>query len=275
MTALRCLSAILLFFAPAPPALAQLTPLAEGGARNLALGRASTALGGDVWGLQNPASGAAIQESAAGLFASQAFGLAELRVAAVAVAHPMPFGTLVGGARTYGFDDFREKVFGIGFARPIPVSATRHLHAGLALRHTSVSIPEFMSTGTLGVSAGLLVDLVPGLTFGASATNLNRPELSPADPLESRLDAGLAFRPHEQALVLAAVSKDIDFPLSVRAGLEVQPVEVLFLRAGFSTEPSRFSGGVGVSLGLLRADIAAEWHDVLGLTPAFELGVRW
>lgn len=259
----------------AAPAAAQLTPLAEGGARSLALGRATTALDHDPWGLYNPAAWAALERGSAAVFASQAFGMPELRLGAAAIAHPVPYGVASGYARTYGFDEFRETVLGVGFARAFPVSPTRTVQAGAALRYTGVSIPEFGSSGALGLSLGLLAEVVPGLTVGAHALNINRPELSRYDPLESRLDAGLAFRAHERGLLLLAVSKDLDFPLSWRGGLEVRPVDVLHVRAGFATEPVRFSAGVGITFLQIRADLAAERHDVLGWTPAFEVAVSW
>ena len=259
----------------AGPASAQLVPLAEGGARTLALGRAGTALSGDVWGHHNPASQAGLSGRAAGAFASQAFGLSELRVGAVAYAEPTRFGTFSGTARTYGFEDFRETHFGIGYARAFPVSASRSVHAGLALGYTSVSITEFGSGGALGLSLGAMMEVLPGLDFGFHAYNLNRPELTEFDPLRSGLEVGLAYQAVEQALLLFSVDKDVDFPVSFRGGLEVQPVDVLFLRAGFTTEPVRFSTGVGVAVGILRADVAAERHDVLGWTPAFGFGVQF
>ena len=269
------LSVLCALVGSAGPASAQLIPLAEGGARTLALGRAATALSGDVWGHYNPASPAGLPGRAASAFASQAFGLSELRVGAVAYAEPTRFGTFSGTARTYGFEDFRETHFGIGYARAFPVSASRSIYAGLALGYTSVSITEFGSGGALGVSLGAMMEVLPGLDFGFHAYNLNRPELTEFDPLRTGLEVGLAYRAVEQALVLFSVDKDVDFPLSFRGGLEVQPVDVLFLRAGFTTEPVRFSTGVGVAVGILRADVAAERHDVLGWTPAFGFGVQW
>lgn len=272
LRALALLAALLL----AVPAQAQLIPLAEGGARALALGRAATALEGDVWGHYNPASWATLPGRAGAAFASQAFGLSELRVAAVAVAEPTRYGTVAATARTYGFEDFRETAVGLGYGRAIPVSASRHLHAGLHLRYTTVSISDgFGSAGALGLSLGAMMEVVPGLQFGFLAQNVNRPEISDLDPLQSTLDVGLAYRPIEQALVLVSVAKDLDYPVSFRGGLEVQPVDELFLRAGVSTEPVRFSTGVGVAVGILRADVAAERHETLGWTPAFGFGVQF
>lgn len=256
-------------------ASAQLVPLAEGGARALALGRAATALDGDAWGHYNPASWATLPGRAGAAFASQAFGLAELRTGALALAEPTRFGTFAATARTYGFEDFRETAVGLGYARAIPVSAARVLHAGLHLRYHAVSITDYGSAGALGVSLGVLTEVVPRLQFGFLARNVNRPEYSELDPLQTSLDVGLAYRPIDEAAVLFSVAKDLDYPVSFRGGLEVQAVNELALRAGFSTEPVRFSGGIGVALGILRADVAAERHEVLGWTPAFGVGVQF
>ena len=273
MLRLLCLVALLLL--GAGPARAQLVPLAEGGARTLALGRAATALRGDVWAHYNPASPAALPGRAASAFASQAFGLSELRVGAVAYAEPTRWGTFAATARTYGFEDFRETHFGLGYARAVPISASRSIHVGASVGYTTVAITDYGSAGAFGISAGALMEVLPGLDFGFHAYNLNRPEFSQFDPLWSGLNVGLAYRPVEQALVLLSVDKDVDFPISFRGGVEVQPVDVLSLRAGFTTEPVRFSTGVGVAVGILRADVAAERHEVLGWTPAFGFGVQF
>lgn len=259
----------------APAASAQMVPVSDGGARLLALGRAGTAVSGDVWGMSNPAAWAGMPGATASVFVARPFGLSELQTVAAAAAHPTPVGTIALLARSYGFEDFRETVLGVGFGRGIPISPTRELQAGIALRYTGVSIPDFGSSGAIGLSAGLIVELLPGMSFGAHALNLNRPQLSDFDPLESRLDAGLLYEAHPAARVLLAVSKDLDFPLSLRGGLEVQPVDILFARAGFTTEPTRFSAGAGFNLAMLRADVAFEHHQVLGWTPAVEVGLRW
>jgi hypothetical protein len=271
---LRCLTFGLLLFG-ASSACAQLIPLAEGGARTLALGRAAVALRGDVWAHYNPASPAGLPGRAASAFASQAFGLAELRVGAVAYAEPTPWGTFAGTARTYGFEDFRETHFGVGYARAVAISASRSVHVGATLGYTAVSITDYGTAGAVGLSLGVLTEVLPRLDFGFHAYNLNRPEFSEFDPLRSGLNVGLAYRPVDTALVLLGVDKDVDFPISFRGGVEVQPVEVLSLRAGFTTEPVRFSTGVGVGVGVLRADVAAERHEVLGWTPAFGFGVQF
>ncbi|HMB90463.1 MAG TPA: hypothetical protein VKP65_06430 [Rhodothermales bacterium] len=115
----------------------------EGGARAAALGGAATALPADVWGHGNPASWATLPGRAISFFATEAFGLSALRLGAVQYVEPTRFGAFSAGARTFGFEDYRETRFLVGFARGFSLGTTRRFHAGLRLRYHQVSIPEY------------------------------------------------------------------------------------------------------------------------------------
>ncbi|MEM9997492.1 MAG: hypothetical protein AAF809_07300 [Bacteroidota bacterium] len=262
-----------------PTALAQ---LAEGGARALALGRATVALGDDAWGHYNPATWSTLDQGTVALFASQPFGLAELRIAGLAAAYPTPYGTAALTARTYGFEDYRETTLGLGLARAVPLSRARRLHLGVHARLHTLSISEgFGSSNTLTVSAGALVQVVEGVQFGVHARNALAPrdadaKLDAPISTEPGLGLGLAYTPIPDATVLLAIDKSIeDQPASVRGGLEVRPIDVLAIRAGFTTAPARLSLGVGVNLTRVQAALAFENHDALGWTPAVDLTVRF
>ena len=110
------------------------------------------------------------------------------------------------------------------------------------------------------------------ITAITSCTNTSNPAVM----------VGVAFRPSAASLVLLDVEKDLDFPLVVRGGVEVRPVDALALRVGAATgvegdagAPTRVSFGAGVRSGPVHADVAAEWHDALGVSPAFTLGVAF
>lgn len=262
--------------------------LAEGGARAMALGRAGTALEGEVWGEFNPAAWGSLERNTADVFASQAFGISELRVVALAVAAPTRYATFAANARTYGFSDYRETRIGLGAARRFPLSSSRSIHVGLSAHMHSVSIDGFGSTSTISASAGAQVDVLPTLRAGLQARNVSRIGRSEESDLASPLSAapaiaaGLAFRAAERATVALDAEKDLDFPVAIRAGVEVWVIDILALRGGFATgltssggAPTRLSGGIGVRSGMIRADVAAEYHETLGLTPAVSVGVEF
>lgn len=260
----------------AEPAAAQ---LAEGGARRLAMGRAGVALGGEAWGVANPATWATLSDRRLALEGSQAFGLADLRLGAASAAVPLSVGTVAVSGRTFGGSDHRETRVVAGFARPLALSRSRQLEIGLAVGLESASTDGFGSASTLLLDAGVQGDLLPSLRLGLSARNLlgvgrgAEADLQRSVSTVPTLAAGLAFTPSERAMMVLDAYQDLDRGLSVRAGVEAAPVEVLALRVGVSTQPVRYTAGLGVTAGPARVDLAVEQHETLGLTPAFGVEV--
>jgi hypothetical protein len=247
----------------------------QGGARAGALGQATTALAADAWSHANPAGRAAVDRRAISLVASEGFGLAELRLSALALVFPTPIGTFAGGAQSFGYDAYRENRVRAGFARRFAIGPSRHLLVGLDVVYYQNRIEEYGSASAVGLTVGWLAPVIPGLHAGFCMSNVNAPSLAEGEELERSIAIGFMYHPIPRMRVLIDAIKDVRFPLSFRAGLEVQPVSLLFLRAGVATEPVRFSTGVGVHLGVLNADVAAERHELLGWTPGVSVSVGW
>jgi hypothetical protein len=262
---------------------AQAQVLATGGVRALSMGRTGVALQGEAWGHHNAGAWSALEGRRVGLMASQQYALSELRLLSVAVAQPVALGgrrqfVAAVTAETFGFEDYRETTVGLGAARRVGLGGSRVLHVGVHAEYFSLSIPDYVSRGLFAVSVGVQGEAVRGLTLGLAARRLGHTadDLGVPASMVPALAAALAYQPSEKGLVTLGVEQDLgDFPLSVRGGVEILPVPVLALRAGFTTAPERFSAGVGLQLGGLRADLAAENHQDLGLVPAIELGFAW
>lgn len=267
---------LLLLFAGvwAVPSMTHAQVSLQAGPRLMALGGGGTAVAGDLWGGSNPAAWAGLSSRQLGFFAGQAFGLAELRLGAVRAAQPLPWVTAVVGAQTFGFDQFREYQFPVGLARAVSLGTTRALAVGAEARYTHVSIPGYGSDGAAGLTLGAQVQVMRTLRAGAQAVNLNAPTLGSGDELPRLLHIGLAYHPQDAFLLVLDAVKDVLFPVSYRGGVEVQPVESLTLRGGVATQPTRFTAGLGVHVGRLTANVAAERHDVLGWSPAVGLLLR-
>ncbi|MEO0557270.1 MAG: hypothetical protein AAF170_03700 [Bacteroidota bacterium] len=265
-----------LTLAAAAPALAQ---LAEGGARRLALGRAGVALGGEAWGVANPATWATLADRRLALEGSQAFGLADLRLGAASAAVPTSFGTLAVSGRSFGGSVHRETRVVAGIARPLALSRVRALDVGLAVGVESASTEGFGSASTVLLDAGVQGDLLPALRLGLSARNLlglgrgAETDLQRSVSTVPTLAVGLAYTPSDHAVLVLDALQDLDRGLSMRAGAEARPVDVLALRVGVSTQPVRYTAGLGVLAGPARVDLAVEQHETLGLTPAFGVEV--
>lgn len=258
----------------AAPATAQ---YAEGGARVLALGRAGVALGPGAWAHTNPAAWSGLEGYRLGVQASRAFGLGELSLGALSAAAPTPLGAVGVSARTYGFDERRETRVVLGLARPVPLTGTRGLDLGVTVGYEAATTAGYESVGAVLLSGGLQADLLPALRGGLAARNVlaffrdDDEDLRHSAATVAGLTVGLAYAPSDRATLVLDADQDQDFGLSVRAGAEVIPVEALALRVGVSDNPGRLTAGAGVRLGGLRADVAVERHETLGLTPAFGL----
>jgi hypothetical protein len=246
----------------------------QAGPRLMALGGGGTAVAGDLWGGSNPATWAGLPSRQLGLFAGQAFQLAELRLGAVRAAQPLPWMTAVVGAQSFGFDQFRELQFPVGVAREVTLGTTRALAVGAEARYTHVSIPGYGSNGAVGLTVGAQVQVVRTMRVGLQATNLNAPALGSGDELPRVLQVGLAYQPQDAFLLVLDAVKDVLFPVSYRGGVEVQPVESLILRGGAATQPTRFTTGLDLHVGRLTVHVAAERHHVLGWSPAVGLLLR-
>lgn len=244
----------------------------------MAMGRTGVALGGETWGQANPSTWADAAR-AVGVEASQAYGLSELRIAGASASAPLRFGTLAASGRVYGTDGYSETRLAIGLGRNVALSRTRRLAVGILVGYDAVSLGDYGSSGSVAVAVGVQGDVTPRVRAGAVLRNalglLDDAETDLLRPLGAvpAVSAGLALRPSDRALLALDVEQDLDGELSVRAGLEAKVVEALALRAGVGTAPVRYSAGVGFVAGPLRADVAAEVHEALGLTPAVSLQV--
>jgi hypothetical protein len=246
-----------------------------GGGAYVGMAGATTALPGDAWGHANPAAWSTVERPTVALFASEAYGLSELRVGAL---HgTLPFGNNAASAsvQTFGFEDYRETTFLVGGARAFSLGTSRLIHVGASVRTQTMRIPGFGSTAASGVSVGALVDVVPTLSFGVSALNVNGPEVAGEYAMDRTLRMGLAYQAAEQAVVTADLVETANFPASFRGGVQITPHRLIQLRVGVATEPTRFAGGVGITVGPLRADVAAEQHQELGWSPALSLQTSW
>ncbi len=257
------------------PAHGQSTYDLYGHARSDALGNSTTALPSATGVQANPAALATLSTSTASFYARQGFGLAALRYGAAHIALPFDWGTVSSGLSSFGFEDYREVHASAGYARAFSFGTARAVRTGVTLRYYHTSIPGYGNASTVGVHLGLGVQLLRSLHLGAYATNVNGASLGDDTPLPRTLAVGIYYRAFSSVRVTADLFKDVRFPATVRGGIEVRPVDPLFLRAGLTTTPARFTGGVGVRLGPLSAALAAEQHQTLGWSPSVTLQVDW
>jgi len=239
------------------------------------LGQATTASPLERGVHANPGASAAASQGTVAFYARENFGFSILRYGSVSITAPTGRGTVMAGASTVGFEEYRESHFSAGYANGFSLGTSRRIYMGVTLRYYHTRIKNFGSAGSVAINPGLLVQILPSLHLGAHAVNVNRASLTAEEPLPQTFSLGLSYTALDHVRIVVDAFKDVAFPATGRFGIEVRPVDVLHLRAGMTTEPTRFTWGAGIQLGPILADVAAERHQELGWSPSAALQVQW
>jgi len=242
------------------------------GARDLAMGSTTVAHQGSKWSLfSNPAladSGA----STLSIYAMQFSGFSELTDMAAVFTLPVKFGTASAGIHRFGFELFSENRFLIGFK-----SSISRFHYGIVLNYQSVSFGGgYSSASAIGINVGFAADIFENLSLGARATNVNQPVFRGSDEsLPRDLSIGFNYRINQSLVTAFDVVKDVQFPVSVRFGIEAEILQEFYGRAGLTTDPVTYSAGFGYSPSVWSVNVAVQRHELLGISPAVDLSIQF
>lgn len=245
------------------------------GARELAVGQATTGLQGTNWSMFGNPALMSQEEQSISFFGVRYFGLSEISDMAASVTYPIKYGVIGAGAHRYGFDLFNENRMRLGYK-----NAFQGFHFGTILNYSHVvQGGGYGSAGALGVDVGVAAPVVSDLWIGAKATNVNQPEYGSRnnEKLPRELSIGLSYQLSDIALFTTDVVKDVQFPISYRGGIEATIIDELVGRVGITTEPQTFSAGIGYNSDLWAANIAVQRHEnpALGYSPAIDFKITW
>jgi len=235
------------------------------GAKPISLGGAFTSLANNSNAVYfNPAGISQIPFREVSVFYSPApFGLKELANGSVNYVEPTKFGSFGLSAKTYGFELYKE----------ITVTATysnnykKKIFYGANINYYNLKIQNYGSASTFGIDIGGLAYLTDFLRWGFAAFNLNRPKIGTQDDkLPQVYRTGVSIQPRKELNFVLDVEKDTRYTASLKAGIEYSLYDMIDLRAGIGTEPTKFSGGVGLYYSIFEIDYGFYNHQDLGLT---------
>jgi hypothetical protein len=241
--------------------LSQLNP----GAAQISLSNSDAALSSDVFSYFNNPSGAAqMNWREAGFYYSPSpFGFSELSNAFAAYNEPLPFGAIGAGVMTYGFNLYKETKFLLGLS----FNHQNTLFAGAVVNYHNVSIKNYGSDNAFYLNIGGLAYLENDIRIGFYIHNINRASFGNSDDqIPVIINAGLSVNADENISLNISVDKDLIYKPSLRFGVNYELVEYITLRTGYSSEPSKYSAGVGINFLIFSLDYAVFTHSDLGLT---------
>ena len=258
----------------ATPLFAQFSFPAMGG-RSAAMGGSAITLGDEESAMHNIAALAQVDNFAVAASFRQGFMEEGMGCASFGGVVPVGFGA---GALTFlhfGNADYNEQ--GVNLLYGIPIGQRIAMGVGFHYLHSGTSDPYYEPLNRMTFSLALRYAPTKAFSVGFRAFNPSA-VVSDADAsprLPALLNLGLSYRLTEQLLAVAEVEKDLQHLATLRFGVEYLFHEVYAFRVGFNTQPAVYTFGFGLCKEHFGADIAAEFHSVLGLTPQLSLNYRF
>lgn len=217
----------------------------------------------------NQAGLANLEESSFLLSAERRFSLAELNNFNAGFALPTSSGTFGLSIHYFGFEQYNETKIGFAYGRKL----MEKLSVGLQFDVLNTRIPEYGSKNLFTFELGLQSELSKQLTLGFHLFNPIKQEIAEEEYLPTVIQTGITYSPTKKVAINVELEKDIDFPFTIKTGINYEMVDNFWLRVGFNTEPAAVSFGIGYLMkNGFRLDVASTYHQELGFTPAISLG---
>lgn len=213
------------------------------GARANGLGYASSCLE-DEWSLFNNIAGLTKINTANAAFSYHASpSLPGFNRMASVFAMPVRSGVAGLGVFRFGDDLYNEQILTAGFANTFGLASL-----GFKVNYIQYHAEGFGNTRALTLSIGGIAALTPQFTVGAHILNINQPRIAGTDNerLPTALFLGLGFKPSEKVFVTGELSKDLEYDLIWKSGIEYSLNKKISARTGFNIHPQAVFFGVGM-----------------------------
>ena len=242
----------------------------EVGARQGAMGGSGVVIP-DIWSsYHNQAGLADIKGFSAGVFYSSIFNEPDLRETAFALVLPTEKFGSAGFNYTYsGNPASNFSKFGLAYAKRLG----NKLVAGIQIDYFNHFQMNYGSTGAAVGEIGIIAEPIDNLFIGAHVFNPWRAKFSDIDEsLASMFRVGTAYYFSEEVVFMLELEKELDQEIIYKAGTEYNIIAGLFLRAGISTNPVKYSFGLGYDLKGFKLDATYISHEIIGYYMQFGLG---
>ena len=245
--------------------------------RTFGIGRASgmgnaAATLNDQWAIFNNIGGLAwIEKTSAFTSFDNRFGMTGFNTVTAGIVMPTKFGAAGGlTISQFGGDSYRETNFSVGISHKMS-----NVSIGLRANYFQLVIEGLGTRRMLAFEFGGLMKLTETLWLGAHIYNFNQAQV--ADFQDERLPvimkAGLSYRPTEKLIMNLETEKDINFPQTIKVGLEYKILPSLALRTGISTKP--FVSSYGFSFSFYAFEFLYSLNTHSQLAPSHHLALAY
>lgn len=185
----------------------------------------------------------------------------------IAFALPTKTGTIAASYSYYGFSQYNEMQAGLAYGK----SFSKYFAIGLQLNYLHNKIAGNYGTAeSVNFEIGILSQPIDNLLIGAHVYNPSRSKIGDEN-IPTIFNLGVSYLFSEKVLFAVGTEKDLRHEAIFKAGLDYRIIEYVSLQAGISTNPSKYSFGIGFHYNNINAHVGFSNHQTLGFTPSFTL----
>ena len=261
-------------------------------ARATAMGGSGAAVANDVWAAYyNPAGLPQVDRITVGTSYLRLFNVSFFSNFFGSVVYPLPgkYGTTSIAFQYFGVN-YKEKnlsgEYTLSFSHGIYL--LKDIHSSLALGYSlkayhwslgeSLEWGDLGSATTFGIDVGLLASVYTRTFLGVYLLNINSPQIGAYSKhdLPQRIVVGISYQPYDGVTTSLDLNRQIGVGgTQLWGGAEFQVISNLALRFGATTDPNRFSAGLGLMFSQFVLDYALLTHSELGETHQIGLIIKF
>lgn len=248
------------------------------GGENYHLGARATAMGGaavtntDLWSTHHNQAGLGwLRFGGAGAYYESRFLMKELGIAGFAFALPTQQGTFGLHASQFGYAAYNETKVSLNYGMALGEKVA--IGVGLNYHGLRISAEDYGNRSAFTAEIGMMAKLTDQITIGAHLFNPSRTKIADYqdERIPTNLRFGLGYTLSKKVVINLETEKDIDHPISFKAGVDYHVVQMFYLRVGVSTQPTLTSFGFGLEFEQFNLDFSTNVHPALGITPQFSM----
>lgn len=221
----------------------------------------------DIWSIYHNQAGLGyIENISIGAFHQSGY-IKEQNIQGISFALPTKTGTIGASYSYYGFSQYNEMQAGLAYGKTF----SDYFAVGIQLNYLRNHIAgNYGSAETVNFEIGILSQPLENLIIGAHVYNPSRSKMGDEE-IPTIFNLGISYLFSEKVLFAIGTEKDIEQDAIFKAGLDYQLIEFVSLQAGVSSNPSKYSFGIGFHYITIDAHVGFVNHQTLGFTPSFSL----
>lgn len=242
-------------------------PVQATGAKSLSMGGVSL-LPADFWSVFNNQAGIASQNYWAIGFAYDSYlGLDKnLSLKSGALLIPTNSGTFGLTLNYFGYSAYNEQKIGLAFGKTLG----RKLDVGIQIDYLSLSIAnDYGHADAFTFEIGIIAKLSSSFQIASHLYNPFMVKLGKLNPetIPAIFKFAAAYNIDKDLLLLAEYEQGTKTHGIFKFGMQYHLIEQFYVRGGLSTNPDKFSFGVGFYTNGLSIDLGTAYHQILGFSP--------